>query len=672
MPVKNTQAYSELLESRFLLTTYYVDTNSSSASDKNAGTSLSVPLKTINQALILVSNDNKTNQQDKAFVWTTDGGSSVNSRTIISAYVEPNGQYDPVYIDAANPTTGTWIQNGTTNIWYLPNFSTETAGVWVDWSSTNDNASLFQIGTYGDSNGDTRTITGSGVANMTAGTYYGDKINSRLYVWLADGSNPNSHKLEYSSQAHTFYLPGTAVSGGYTYASNLDFVGFDLRHTDAYLQYGQDAGTAIYLESNERAINCNIQWNTGEGVGVLQQSQVINCICNNNGGNGIYANGQGFLINGGQISYNYWRHYTYGSEAGIKIISNVPTIWGNVTNADISYNFGKGIWYDTCFEGTIINRITGNYIHDNTGDGIDLEASRNFLVANNVISYNGNDGIIVNAVENATIDNNTIVGNNGLDGGFAAIELNGGARDQGTVYPGTTGEFNNVIDNNIIYNNTTTYDIDIPTLHPSAYLKNNISDYNLFFRSGSSIKFTDGGTYIGGCPLTATTLAGWIAATGMDSHSISKDPLFLGSQSGIGALSYRIAEYSPAFRAGLNLSSIFSSDYIGSPRFNAGYDLGAWQDSQYGDANNDGVVDGSDYSLIDNGFNNHLTGWHNGDFDNNGVIDGSDYTLIDNEFNTQIILTPTVASKIVIPDISLEEVRHKKHVLPEMWHAALL
>jgi autotransporter-associated beta strand protein len=55
----------------------------------------------------------------------------------------------------------------------------------------------------------------------------------------------------------------------------------------------------------------------------------------------------------------------------------------------------------------------------------------------------------------------------------------------------------------------------------------------------------------------------------------------------------------------------------------------------YGDANLDGAVDGSDYTLIDNGFNVHLTGWYNGDFNYDGVVDGSDYTLIDNAFNTQ-------------------------------------
>jgi hypothetical protein len=55
----------------------------------------------------------------------------------------------------------------------------------------------------------------------------------------------------------------------------------------------------------------------------------------------------------------------------------------------------------------------------------------------------------------------------------------------------------------------------------------------------------------------------------------------------------------------------------------------------YGDANLDGKVDGSDYSLIDNGYLKGLTGWFNGDFNYDGVVNGSDYTLIDNAFNAQ-------------------------------------
>jgi autotransporter-associated beta strand protein len=55
----------------------------------------------------------------------------------------------------------------------------------------------------------------------------------------------------------------------------------------------------------------------------------------------------------------------------------------------------------------------------------------------------------------------------------------------------------------------------------------------------------------------------------------------------------------------------------------------------YGDTNLDGVVDGTDYSRIDTGYLNHLTGWFNGDLNYDNVIDGSDYTLIDNAYNQQ-------------------------------------
>ena len=56
-----------------------------------------------------------------------------------------------------------------------------------------------------------------------------------------------------------------------------------------------------------------------------------------------------------------------------------------------------------------------------------------------------------------------------------------------------------------------------------------------------------------------------------------------------------------------------------------------------GDANLDGVIDGSDYALIDAGFASRgsLTGWGNGDFNYDGRVDASDYTLIDNAFNFQ-------------------------------------
>jgi len=66
--------------------------------------------------------------------------------------------------------------------------------------------------------------------------------------------------------------------------------------------------------------------------------------------------------------------------------------------------------------------------------------------------------------------------------------------------------------------------------------------------------------------------------------------------------------------------------------------------TQFGDADLNGAVNAADYALIDNGFNQKLTGWHNGDFNYDGAIDGDDYSLIDNSFDVQaetLAIAPT-------------------------------
>ncbi|WP_428940736.1 hypothetical protein [Fontivita pretiosa] len=55
----------------------------------------------------------------------------------------------------------------------------------------------------------------------------------------------------------------------------------------------------------------------------------------------------------------------------------------------------------------------------------------------------------------------------------------------------------------------------------------------------------------------------------------------------------------------------------------------------FGDADLSGSIDATDYSLIDNGYVNSLSGWINGDFDYSGSIDATDYALIDNAYVNQ-------------------------------------
>jgi hypothetical protein len=113
------------------------------------------------------------------------------------------------------------------------------------------------------------------------------------------------------------------------------------------------------------------------------------------------------------------------------------------------------------------------------------------------------------------------------------------------------------------------------------------------------------------------------------------------------------------------VGAIVNSDPSGNPLYGNGTALGLFDGDSpaassvlirytyYGDANLDGTVDGSDYSLIDNGFLNHLSGWYNGDFNYDGVVDGSDYTLIDNAFNMQgSNIVPSIASDELTPGSS--------------------
>jgi hypothetical protein len=54
-----------------------------------------------------------------------------------------------------------------------------------------------------------------------------------------------------------------------------------------------------------------------------------------------------------------------------------------------------------------------------------------------------------------------------------------------------------------------------------------------------------------------------------------------------------------------------------------------------GDADGNGVINFDDYVAIDNGFNDHLTGFSNGDFNYDGVVNFDDYVIIDLAFNNQ-------------------------------------
>jgi len=130
----------------------------------------------------------------------------------------------------------------------------------------------------------------------------------------------------------------------------------------------------------------------------------------------------------------------------------------------------------------------------------------------------------------------------------------------------------------------------------------------------------------------------WNGSTGITSSTAAADS---GHLTALGVIQ----------NAGPSGSSIYTSNFDGATSLSLATTDVLVRYTYYGDANLDGQVDGTDYSLIDNGFLNHLTGWQNGDFNYDGVVDGSDYTLIDNAFNNQgADPLAAVTAQIAVPE----------------------
>lgn len=73
------------------------------------------------------------------------------------------------------------------------------------------------------------------------------------------------------------------------------------------------------------------------------------------------------------------------------------------------------------------------------------------------------------------------------------------------------------------------------------------------------------------------------------------------------------------------------------------------QYTTYGDANLDGIIDGTDYAAIDYGYQNAGKGWLFGDFTYDGLIDGTDYAAIDYVYQNPPVAAAGAAAAVPEP-----------------------
>lgn len=254
---------------------------------------------------------------------------------------------------------------------------------------------------------------------------------------------------------------------------------------------------------------------------------------------GIYLDGSYNVVDGFEI-----RNGTQGGicvyGSGNQILHNEIHHNGNLASS--STNGRDGIYSDQNTSGNI---YTGNYIHDNGRQGSNLDhglylCGKNELVNNNISLRNAACGLQVagySTVSNLRVYNNVIAWN-GTDGIILWMSLSGVD-----------------IRNNVLYENGH-YGIGSYAASGSGV----VVDHNLAYGNGyGAYDFTGGGS-------TYSYSLG---------TSITSDPAFVNeSSSGFDA---HFAAGSPAIGAGLNFSSVFTTDMASAARPASGaWDLGSY------------------------------------------------------------------------------------------------
>ncbi|MBC7327801.1 right-handed parallel beta-helix repeat-containing protein [bacterium] len=402
-----------------------------------------------------------------------------------------------------------------------------------------------------------------------AGMFCADTKNKILYLWLADGSDPESHQVECATRGELFGLSPWENPQG------VQFVyvrGFIFRHAATFPQRA-----AVWLQgANNILEDCIIEEMAGGGV--MVNGTMRRCIIRRCGHTGGGAMGENFLNEDDIWEENCWKPINRGWDAGgfkLALAKN-----GIFRNCVFRHNGGPGLWFDIDVKDVV---VTNCLFYENEHHGLFIEISRKITVLNNLFIRNGVGivgkvewpdwciaGLTIAESQDCLVARNTFYGNKD---GIAF-------REQGPRLLNTEdGEIafhnkSNIVVKNILANNkgyqlALWYDNAFFGWHPAekekfkdessyeAYLKNHPElifnpreqemtiDYNLYYpEKGEKL-------ILYGVPWRPKykefqNLENWSREIGFDSHSIFANPLFLNPQDD----DFRLKPTSPALKLG--------------------------------------------------------------------------------------------------------------------------
>ncbi len=240
------------------------------------------------------------------------------------------------------------------------------------------------------------------------GQFAVDTAQKMLYVWMADGSDPDRHQMQAATRAQTFGVNPWEDKAGVQY---VQVRGFVFRYGASFPQRA-----AVWLHGAHNVMeDCVIEQMAGSGVAVA--GTLRGCVVRGCGQTGGCASGPGFVNENDLWEGNCWKPINRGWDAGgVKI---AVTQGGLFRHCLFRGNGGPGLWFDIDVHDV---RVTQCVFQDNEGSGLFVEISRdnqidhNLSVGNAVGLVGGggswaDSGITLAESENCRVTNNTCGGN---------------------------------------------------------------------------------------------------------------------------------------------------------------------------------------------------------------------------------------------------------------------
>ena len=337
-------------------------------------------------------------------------------------------------------------------------------------------------------------------------------------------------------------------------------------------------------------------------------------------------------------------------------------IRGNIIN----HNSGEGL---LAYHSDYLT-VEKNILYDNWGAGIDMDKCANTALNGNLIYFTSDrswwrygdrppNGIMfsnesTHAVSDSyPLGHDRVITNNIIVGAGVAIRFWPG--EGGTALLNSSRLINDVITNNSIIEpqNGNAFDIDRPIQSGLGHTNTRIAN-NITLQSSGTIASIDtaSGLTFDHNLWSRTPPSNVASSTDVIADPKIADPNHARSAGSVIAEWYKLTAGSPAINKAVVVPEV-SKDFFNSAR-GTSPDIGAHEYgpsgnptsppgqptglptgalAKVGDANSDGKVDGLDYVIWLNHYNQQATGTRNGDFNGNGFVDGLDYVIWLNNYN---------------------------------------